>query len=94
MPSWPVFVTFALYHPVPLRHYTGPLHNWLIPTTPTAIREVPVSERLIDSLKIQVMYAATQEQAREAVEMLAAFGYRAKPALSDLEPIRKVVQVC
>jgi hypothetical protein len=41
---------------------------------PTAGWEVPVSERLIDSLKIQVMYAATQEQAREAVEMLAAYG--------------------
>lgn len=43
-----------------------------------------MSERIIDSLKIQVMYAATQEQAREAIEILAAFGYRAKPALSDL----------
>ena len=30
------------------------------------------------------MYATTQEQVREAVEMLAASGYRAKPVLSDL----------
>ena len=43
-----------------------------------------MSERIIDSLKIQVVYATTQEQAKEAIEILAAFGYRAKPALSDL----------
>jgi hypothetical protein len=43
-----------------------------------------VSERIIDSLKIQVVYATTQEQAKEAIGILAAFGYRAKPALSDL----------
>lgn len=38
----------------------------------------------MDSLKMQIKYAADQEQARETIEILAAFGYRAKPILTDL----------
>lgn len=76
----------AFYQIILQCHYTYWLHNRLIPynVNPHGASFAIVSERIIDSMKIQVMYATTREQAKEAIEILVAFGYRAKPALSDL----------
>ena len=76
----------AFYQIILQCRYTHWLHNWLIPhnVSPHGASFAIVSERIIDSLKTQVMYATTQEQAKEAIEILIAFGYRSKPILSDL----------
>jgi hypothetical protein len=43
-----------------------------------------VSERLIDTLKLQISTTSDPQQAKEAIDILEVYGYKALPALRDI----------
>jgi hypothetical protein len=43
-----------------------------------------VSEQLIDALKMQVRTTTDVQQAKDAIDLLQVYGYKALPALRDI----------